>query len=281
MIVLLGKIVDSYFYCCFGSLVFYFCLINIRNMKNFSLLSLCLGFFLFTSCNSNRFLICGHRGAMGHEVENTLASVAKAVELKADMLEIDVFKIKSGELVVFHDDNLERLTGVKGKIEDFSFNELRELKVAGRHQIPTLQEVIDKIDKKAVLNIELKGANTAVDTYKVIEGYLQKGWKIKHFFISSFRVGELQKMRNLNSSIAIGLLVHKDPIEKIIATAKELQAQAINPYFKTLNTENVAVLKANNFKIYPWTVNSPEDIAQMKRLKVSGVITDFPERSRK
>ncbi|CAM2810762.1 glycerophosphoryl diester phosphodiesterase [Flavobacterium succinicans] len=250
-------------------------------MKYFTLLGFCAGSFLFMSCSSNQFLVCGHRGAMGHETENTLASVGKAVELKADMLEIDVFKIKSGELVVFHDNNLERLTGIKGKIEDFDFKELRELKVAGKHQIPTLQEVIEKIDKRAVLNIELKGEHTAVDTYKIIESYLKKGWKIKHFFISSFRVEELQKMRNLNRSIAIGLLVHKDPIEKIIATGKELQVQAINPNFKFLNAENVAILKANNFKIFPWTVNNPEDIAQMKRLKVSGVITDFPERSQK
>ena len=59
---------------------------------------------------------------MGHETENTLASIKKGMELKADMLEIDVFKIKTGELVVFHDDDLDRITNAKGKIEELTKN---------------------------------------------------------------------------------------------------------------------------------------------------------------
>ncbi|MBC7747065.1 MAG: glycerophosphodiester phosphodiesterase [Methylotenera sp.] len=233
---------------------------------------------LLSNCTSNKFVVCGHRGAMGHETENTLASIKKGMELKADMLEIDVFKIKTGEIVVFHDDDLDRITNAKGKIEAYTFEDLRKVLVAGKHQIPTLQEVIETIDKKVVLNIELKGTNTAADTYRIIEEYKKKGWRNKDFFISSFRRGELQKMRSLSSEIAIGLLTYKDPIEDIIKKGKELKAQAINPYFKTLTVENVAIMKANNFKIYPWTVNEPVDINNVQQLKVSGIITDYPER---
>ena len=233
---------------------------------------------LLSNCTSNKFVVCGHRGAMGHETENTLASIKKGMELKADMLEIDVFKIKTGEMVVFHDDDLDRITNAKGKIEAYTFEDLRKVLVAGKHQIPTLQEVIETIDKKAVLNIELKGTNTAADTYRIIEEYKKRGWRNKDFFISSFRIGELQKMRSLSPEIAIGLLTYKDPIEVIIKTGKELKAQAINPYFKTLTAENVVIMKANNFKIYPWTVNEPADINNLQQLKVNGIITDYPER---
>lgn len=233
---------------------------------------------LFSNCASNKFVVCGHRGAMGHATENTLASIKKGIELKADMLEIDVYKIKTGELVVFHDDDLDRITNAKGKIEDYTFDDLRKVLVSGKHQIPTLQEVIEIIDKRVVLNIELKGTNTATDTYRIIEEYKKKGWRNKDFFISSFRIGELQKMRSLSTKIAIGLLTYKEPIESIIKTGKNLEAQAINPYYKTLTAENVAVMKANNFKIYPWTVNEPVDIKNLKELKVSGIITDYPER---
>ncbi|RTY85768.1 glycerophosphodiester phosphodiesterase [Flavobacterium sp. RSP15] len=233
---------------------------------------------LFLNCTPNKFVVCGHRGAMGHETENTLASIKKGMELKADMLEIDVFKIKTGEMVVFHDDDLDRITNAKGKIEDYSFDDLRKVLVAGKHQIPTLQEVIETIDKKVVLNIELKGTNTATDTYRIIEEYKKKGWSNKNFFISSFRVDELQTMRSLSKEITIGLLAYKDPIANIIKTAKTLSAQAINPYYKTLTTENVAIMKANNFKIYPWTVNEPIDINNLQALKVNGIITDYPER---
>jgi len=233
---------------------------------------------LFSNCASNKFVVCGHRGAMGHATENTLASIKKGIELKADMLEIDVYKIKTGELVVFHDDDLDRITNAKGKIEDYTFDDLRKVLVSGKHQIPTLQEVIEIIDKRVVLNIELKGTNTATDTYRIIEEYKKKGWRNKDFFISSFRIGELQKMRSLSTKIAIGLLTYKEPIESIIKTGKNLEAQAINPYYKTLTAENVAVMKANNFKIYPWTVNEPVDIKNLQELKVSGIITDYPER---
>ena len=247
-------------------------------MKFTTLLLASTAALLLSNCGSNKFVVCGHRGAMGHETENTLASIKKGMELKADMLEIDVFKIKTGELVVFHDDDLDRITNAKGKIEEYTFEDLRKVLVAGRHQIPTLQEVIETIDKKVVLNIELKGTNTATDTHRIIEEYKKKGWRNKDFFISSFRIGELQKMRSLSSEVAIGLLTYKDPIETVIKTGKELKAQAINPYFKTLTAENVAIMKANNFKIYPWTINEPADIKNLQQLKVSGIITDYPER---
>ena len=247
-------------------------------MKFMKLLMASLVALLFLNCTPNKFVVCGHRGAMGHETENTLASIKKGMELKADMLEIDVFKIKTGEMVVFHDDDLDRITNAKGKIEDYSFDDLRKVLVAGKHQIPTLQEVIETIDKKVVLNIELKGTNTATDTYRIIEEYKKKGWSNKDFFISSFRVEELQTMRSLSKEITIGLLAYKDPIANIIKTAKTLNAQAINPYYKTLTTENVAIMKANNFKIYPWTVNEPIDINNLQALKVNGIITDYPER---
>ena len=247
-------------------------------MKFTTLLLASTAALLLSNCTSNKFVVCGHRGAMGHETENTLASIKKGMELKADMLEIDVFKIKTGEMVVFHDDDLDRITNAKGKIEEYTFEDLRKVLVAGKHQIPTLQEVIETIDKKVVMNIELKGTNTATDTYRIIEEYKKKGWRNKDFFISSFRIGELQKMRSFSSEVAIGLLTYKDPIETVIKTGKELKAQAINPYFKTLTAENVAIMKANNFKIYPWTVNEPADIKNLQQLNLSGIITDYPER---
>lgn len=232
---------------------------------------------LFLNCSSNHFVVCGHRGAMGHATENTLASIKKGIELKADMLEIDVFKIKTGELVVFHDDTLDRITNAKGKIESYSFEDLRKVLVEGKHQIPTLEEVIETINRRAVLNIELKGENTATDTNRIIEEFKKKGWKNKDFFISSFRIGELEKFRSLNKEIAMGVLTFKDPLE-YLPKAKELNAQAINPYYKTLTAENIAIIKAGNFKIYPWTVNEVEDIKNLKKLKVDGIITNYPEK---
>ncbi|AWG21563.1 glycerophosphodiester phosphodiesterase [Flavobacterium faecale] len=249
-------------------------------MKVCNILVACICALFFFNCSSNHLIVCGHRGAMGHATENTIASIKKGIELKADMLEIDVFKIKTGEIVVFHDDTMERITNGTGKIEDYNFVDLRKVLIEGKHQIPTLEEVILAIDRKAVLNIELKGENTASDTYAIIEKFKGKGWKESDFFISSFRKGELVKMRALNNSIAIGLLTYQEPIDQVLKNAKEVKAQAINPYYKTLTKEDVLTMKANKYKVIPWTVNDSLDIKNMKDMKVSGIITNFPERVR-
>tara|TARA_R100001369_G_scaffold91059_1_gene131224 strand:- start:1770 stop:2459 length:690 start_codon:yes stop_codon:yes gene_type:complete len=226
----------------------------------------------------NKPLVIGHRGAMGHETENTLASIQKAMDLGVDMIEIDVFKIKSGETVVFHDEEVERLTDSVGKIEDYNFEDLQKLTLIGDHKIPTLQEVLNLIDKKVQLNIELKGANTADRVNFIMNYYIkEKGWSMDKFIISSFRWDELKTMRTLNADVPIAILVYGDPLNAL-EIGDELHAVAINPYFEDLTLENVNEMKKAGFKIYPWTVNEPEEIEAVERLGVDGIITNYPER---
>jgi glycerophosphoryl diester phosphodiesterase len=248
-------------------------------MKTSSLVGSFFLFLLILSCdNMNKPLVIGHRGAMGHETENTLASIQKAMDLGVDMIEIDVFKIKSGETVVFHDVDVERLTDSIGHIEDYNFEDLQKLTLIGNHKIPTLQEVLNVIDKKVQLNIELKGSNTADRVNFIINYYIkEKGWPIDKFLISSFKWEELQAMRALNAQVPIAILVFGDPLNAL-EIGNELQAVAINPYFEDLTLENVNEIKKAGFKIYPWTVNEPEEIEAVERLGVDGIITNYPER---
>ncbi len=237
---------------------------------------------LTTGCNqmSGELLVIGHRGAMGHETENTLASVEKALELGVDMIEIDVFKIESGEIVVFHDERVERLTNGGGKIEEYNIFDLKKLILNGNHQIPQLQDVLKLIDGKVALNIELKGANTAQRVNFITDYYIkERGWTLDQFVISSFNWDELRKMRSLNDAIAIAVLTEKDPL-KALPMAEELNAMAINPNFKMLNRENVTEIQQAGYKVYTWTVNEPDDIDRMKELGVDGIFTNYPERLR-
>ncbi|MEH6762605.1 MAG: glycerophosphodiester phosphodiesterase family protein [Maribacter arcticus] len=223
-------------------------------------------------------LIIGHRGAMGHETENTLPSIQKAMDLGVDMIEIDVFKLKSGEVVVFHDDTVDRLTNGPGSIEGYNIIELKKLIVNGGHQIPILQDVLKLIDNKVALNIELKGAGTADRVNFIMNYYInKKNWSPENFIISSFNWDELKEMRKLNPDVAIAVLTEENPIDAI-PMAKELQAVAINPYFKKLDLDVANQIHDAGFKIYTWTVNEPEDIDAMKKLAVDGIITNFPER---
>lgn len=233
---------------------------------------------LFFNCSKMKQpLNIGHRGAMGHETENTIASVKKALALNVDMIEIDVFVIKSGELVVFHDEILDSLTDTSGNIEDFTWDELQKVVVKGNHHIPTLAEVIETINQKVPLNIELKGKNTAKPTFELLQTFYKKGWKKDHFVISSFLWYELEKFRKLDSEIALAVLTEENPLEAI-AMGKKLKAVAINPWWKTLTKENVKQLHEEGFKICTYTVNEPDDIKTVSELGVDGIFCNFPER---
>ncbi|MFS4468618.1 glycerophosphodiester phosphodiesterase [Maribacter sp. 2210JD10-5] len=228
----------------------------------------------------NQPLVIGHRGAMGHETENTLASVQKALDLGIDMIEIDVFKIESGEIVVFHDETVDRLANSGGRIEEYNIFDLNKLILDGNHKIPMLQDVLKLIDNQVALNIELKGSNTSDRVNFIMNYYIkEKGWSAENFLISSFNWDELKEMRKLNASVAIAVLTEDDPVDAI-PIAQELNAVAINPYYKNLTRENNKIIKQAGLKIYPWTVNDEQAIMEMKRLGVDGIITNYPERIR-
>lgn len=230
------------------------------------------------SCTMDKTLVIGHRGAMGHETENTLASIQKAMDLGVDMIEIDVFKIKSGEIVVFHDDTVDRLTNGPGNIEDYNIINLKKLIVDGGHKIPMLQDVLKLVDNKVALNIELKGAGTADKVNFIMNYYIEKNnWSPANFLISSFNWDELREMRKYNPNVAIAIITEDNPLDAI-PVAKELNAVAINPYFKKLDIEVANEIRDAGFKIYTWTVNEPQDIDAMKQIGVDGIITNFPER---
>ena len=109
------------------------------------------------SCSNNNTLSIGHRGAKGYVAENTYESINKAIELGVDGIEIDVFKCASGELVLFHDKNLKELTGESGLIENLTTKQLEQFLVQGKYKIPTLTDVLKRIEKPLFVNIELKG----------------------------------------------------------------------------------------------------------------------------
>lgn len=219
----------------------------------------------------------GHRGAMGHEMENTLVSVQKAMDLGVDMIEIDVFKIKTGALVVFHDETLDRLTHQSGFIEDFTWQELSQIKLTSGDSIPLLSEVITFINGKVPLNIELKGLETAKATLEVIQQSLNENITLQHFLISSFHFNELEKVRKLNPSIAIGVLTEQFS-EEILAFAQKINAFSIHINHEILNVSTLQSIQNKGFKVYVFTVNEIKSIQKFKKMGVDGIFCNFPER---
>jgi glycerophosphoryl diester phosphodiesterase len=248
--------------------------------REFYVIALILATLLNACSMKSDFLIIGHRGAMGHETENTLASIQKAMDLGVDMIEIDVFKIKSGEIAVFHDEQLNRISNAPGNIEDYDISDLRQVILDGGHRIPILQQVLKFIDNKVALNIELKGDDTADRVNFIMEYYIEKkGWSSENFVISSFKWDELRALRKLNPDVAIAVLTEDEDPTTTIPVAKELNAVAVNPWFKTLTAENVQKIQDAGFKVYTYTVNEIEDINRMKEFGVNGIFINYPERA--
>ena len=222
----------------------------------------------------------GHRGAKGYVAENTFKSIKKAIQLNVDGIEIDVFKCLSGQLVLSHDADLERMTGKSGAIENLTLEELDDYLINKEYKICTLNEILEKIKDPLLINIELKGSDTATTTSEIINDFLVKGtWNIEDFIVSSFDWFKLEKFRFFEKDIPVGILVSKSmSINEAIKFAKKIDAQAIHPNYELLNEKTIRKIKNNGFKVYTWTVNDKDTIEYMKKLNVDGIISDYPDR---
>ena len=233
-----------------------------------------------TILGQHHFKIIGHRGAMGYELENTRASFEKAIEMKVDMIELDVFKCASGEIVVFHDENLERLGNSDANIESLTLDEIKKNSLNNGEIIPTLEEILGLLNGRVALNIELKGKETSSGTLALIDKFvIRNNWKFNDFIISSFDWDELKAMREISPTIAIAVLTEEAP-RNAIPIAKELNAIAINPWYKKLSATDVREIHAANLKIFAYTVNKPSSIRKMKKFNIDGIFTNFPDIAR-
>lgn len=220
----------------------------------------------------NKMQKIGHRGAKGYVDENSLASFQKALDLGVDGVELDVHLSSDAKVVVIHDETIDRTTSKKGFVNDFTSFELNEL------GIPTLENVLDLINKKCSVNIEIKDAEATKYVLEIIQYYIsEKHWNSNLFQISSFDWEVLKICNSGERRFSLGVLT-EDSLENAITFAKKINAHSINPYFKLLNAENVKSIKENGFKIYAWTVNSEEDITFIKSLNTDGIISDFPDK---
>jgi glycerophosphoryl diester phosphodiesterase len=226
---------------------------------------------------SQRLFCFGHRGARGHEPENTLRSIRKALELGADGVEVDVYFVE-GELVVIHDRTLGRTTNGRGYVMKKSFAYLRSLDAGRGEKIPTLAEVFDTVNHRAVINVELKGPSTAAPVAALIDRYVRRrGWCYEEFVVSSFDHAQLKEVKKLRPKIRIGALMEK-PKRNAAALVQRLGAWSLNPAKESVTPELVADAHQRGLKVFVFTVNEPEDIARMESLGVDGVFSDFPER---
>ncbi|EGD52516.1 glycerophosphoryl diester phosphodiesterase [Thermoanaerobacter ethanolicus JW 200] len=230
-------------------------------------------------------LVIAHRGDSRNAPENTLASFKRALEMGADGIELDVQLTKDGQLVVIHDERVDRTTDGIGFVKDFTLKELKRLdagikfdkKFAGE-RIPTLYEVFELIGhKNFIINIEIK---SGVVLYPGIEEKLIKAIEDYDFedrvVISSFNHYSLRDVKRMAPEFKIGLLYQCGLVEPW-HMAIRMKAYSLHPFYFNIIPELVEGCKKNNIKLFPWTVDRKEDMEMMIKAGVDAIITDDPQ----
>jgi glycerophosphoryl diester phosphodiesterase len=225
-------------------------------------------------------VIIGHRGAAGHEPENTLRSVRRALELNVDGIEVDVH-LSDGQLIVIHDVCLERTTNGRGNLQDHRFVDLRRLDAGQGERIPILTEVLDEIRGRVLVNVEVKSITAVADTTRTIRSYLQRApWRHEKFLVSSFDHAATARARSIDDRLRIGLLVEGTPSPAVLEEAVRQQAHSVHLDLESVTSDFVNRAHQSGLRVMVYTVNTSADAERMRAMGVDGVFSDFPDRIR-
>lgn len=227
-----------------------------------------------------------HRGAAGHYPENTMLAFTKALELGATGIETDVQMTRDGQLILIHDETLQRTAGTPEWVKDLTLAEIKQREAGSwfhedfaGERIPTLEELLDLVrGTDTIVNIELK---TGVVLYpgieqKVLDMVRSYGLS-ERIIISSFNHYSLAECKRLAPDIRTGIL-YMEGLYEPWDYAKRIGAEALHAYQYALTPELVALAKANGVVYHPFTVNDPKVMQALIRAGVAGIITDFPDR---
>lgn len=226
--------------------------------------------------------VIAHRGGKWAP-ENTMAAFKKCLDNYVYGLELDIQRCKSGELVVIHDVDLARTAGGSGLVKDKTYDELKKLSAGAwyspefkNEKIPLLSEVLQLIDGKLVINIEIK--NTPV-AYPGIEDDLiavLKDYKYKDkIIVSSFDHGVLKSLHEKAPDLAIGFLMCGLP-PQLDTYGKQVGANHWNPDFGTLRPDAMKKAKEAGYQVNVWTLNTESEWKDAADMHVDSIITDLP-----
>ncbi len=245
-------------------------------------------FYLIMTFNNNPFenvaifhetKVMAHRGASTDTPENTMAAFQKAIDDMADYIELDVQLTSDGEVIVMHDSNAYRTTGVDENIANMTYREVRRLDAGSWYsdeykgeKVPSLREVLELTQGKIKLNIELKpadnGENLARKTVALIEKYNMEDDCV----ITSFSSTALSAVKSSNENIKVGYILsaaYGDYYDM-----KNIDFFSVNAAF--LSKRTIDAIHNSGKQVYAWTVNNKDSIKNLTNKGVDGVITDNP-----
>ena len=231
-------------------------------------------------------LVIGHRGASALATENTAAAFRLARADGADGVELDVLLCATGEVVVFHDDDLNRLAGRPERIADLPYAALREVRLPQETTIPTLDEAFEACGPELLVNVELKAAGIgprAISALvEAVAGVVERAGVGGRVLVSSFNPWAVRRWMRRAPAIPTALLFERDaplPLRRAWL-APWLRPFALHPEWVLCNPARVAGWKRRGYWVSVWTVDDPTTLRACRLMGVDAVITNDPARSR-
>ena len=237
--------------------------------------------------SSARTRVIAHRGFSGAAPENTIAAVRAAIEIQADMAEIDVTLTADGHIVVIHDETLDRTTNGGGLVSDFGLTALQQLdagswfapRFAGE-RIPTLDIVLDEVEGRILLNVEIKSESVDRGVVPKLASSIRKRGMIDQVVVSSFSPTALEQMHSEAPEIRTAVLYNtkfhqgRDAVEIVTG----LGATVFNIKRQRLTKKMMRRCEDNDIPVGIYTVNKPRRMRRLVKKGIDAIFTDHPDR---
>jgi glycerophosphoryl diester phosphodiesterase len=231
-------------------------------------------------------LVIGHRGASACATENTVAAFHRARTDGADGVELDVLLSATGEVMVFHDDDLARLGGRPERVGDLPYRTLREVRLPGGETIPTLEEALEACGPELLVNVELKanhlGVGPIAALVEAVAEVVARTQSAERVLVSSFNPWAVATWMRRAPAVRAALLFERESMLPLRRAwlAPVLRPFALHPEVVLCTPERVAGWKRRGYMVNVWTVDEAAALAACRRMGIDGVVTNDPARTR-
>ena len=231
-------------------------------------------------------VIFAHRGASAHAPENTVEAIQLAEKHGAEGVEVDLKLTRDKRVIVFHDRMVNRTTNGKGSVKDFTLEEIKKLDAGSffsaefsNCKVPTLEEIIESLNEKMILNLELKNYATPGDDLPDLVAEIVHGYKIEdRVLFSSFNFRTLSRIKKLCPSSPVATLALPG-LAGVLARSKvgkNFARGVVHPHFLDVNQKYVEKLHSAGFRVHTWTVNNEKKMRKLFSINIDGIFTDDP-----
>ena len=240
--------------------------------------------------NGDGFWVIAHRGVSGSYPENTLSAFQAAIDIRAEMVELDISTSKDGIPVIVHDRTVDRTTDFEGDVQSFSLEELKRMEVGAwfseefrGEEFPTLKNSLELMKDKIAVNIEIKTEAVSDETEGgVVDKALQVVKDLdmtSSVIFSSFDYRVMEQLNVLDPKMAKALLYEASQSAELLPSelVQKYKVDIFNCSYKQLSKEWINDLQKHKIPYFVYTVNEPELMRELIEKGVSGIFTDFPK----